>query len=201
MRLFYSQTSPYVRKVLVGLHETGQFEDVELVPTSGVPTQKTHASPNPLGKVPSLERADGPALYDSRTICRYLDARAGGGLYPEGNRLWDTLTVEATADGILDAAIAMVYEARLRPEGARSEEIVEGNWSKVDRALTALNEIWVSHLHGKFDFGQIAVGCALGYLDFRLGDRNWREGRAELAAWDESFSRRASMEATKPPSD
>ena len=154
---------------------------------------------NPLGKIPALERPDGPAIYDSRVICRYLDERAGGKMYPEGRRLWDTLTLEATADGILDAAILMVYEVRVRPEDKRFEAWTEGQWGKVARSLDALNDRWMAHLSGPVDAGQIAVGCALGYIDFRHGDRNWRRGREALTTWYEGFAERPSMKATQPP--
>ena len=200
MRLFYSPTSPYVRKVMVLLHETGQLAEVELVAGSGSPVDPANAplEANPLGKVPALERPDGPALYDSRVICRYLDARAGAGLYPAGARLWDILTVEATADGILDAALLMVYEGRLRPEELRFAPWVEGQWAKVDRALDALETRWMAHLEGPLDAGQIALGCALGYLDFRHDARGWREGRPGLAAWEARFALRPAMQATLP---
>ncbi|MBA4351282.1 MAG: glutathione S-transferase [Rhodobacter sp.] len=200
MRLYFSPTSPYVRKVMVLLHETGQIGDVELVAGSGNPVDPAGAplDANPLGKVPALERPDGPALYDSRVICRYLDDRAASGLYPEGARLWDTLTVEATGDGILDAALLMVYEGRIRPEELRYGPWVEGQWAKVDRALDALETRWVAHLQGPLDAGQIAVGCALGYLDFRHHVRDWRNGRPRLAGWFAGFGARASMRATVP---
>lgn len=204
MRLYFSPTSPYARKVMVLLHETGQLADVELVTGSGSPVDPGTAplEANPLGKVPALERPDGPALYDSRVICRYLDARAkggaGAGLYPDGARLWDTLTVEATGDGILDAALLMVYEGRLRPEELRFAPWVEGQWAKVDRALDVLETRWLPHLQGPLEAGQIAVGCGLGYLDFRHGARGWRTGRPGLAAWYEGFAARPSMMATQP---
>lgn len=204
MRLFFSPTSPYVRKVMVLLHETGQLAEVELVAGSGSPVDPANAplEANPLGKVPALERPDGPAIYDSRVICRYLDARAhggaGAGLYPSDPRIWDTLTVEATADGILDAALLMVYEGRLRPEALRFAPWVEGQWAKVDRTLDALETRWMAHLEGPLDAGQIAVGCALGYLDFRHDARGWRTGRPGLAAWAARFAGRASMQATLP---
>lgn len=200
MRLFYSSTSPYVRKVTVLLRETGQLDRVELVSGSGTPVDPGQAplQANPLGKVPALERDDGPALYDSRVICRYLDDMAGAGLYPQGPRLWDTLTVEATADGILDAAILMVYESRIRPEEVRYAPWVEGQWAKIDRALDALETRWMPHLQGPLDMGQIAVACALEYLDFRHAARGWRDGRPDLAAWGATFSARASMQATQP---
>lgn len=201
MKLYYFPTSPYVRKVMVTLHETGQLDDVELLTTTTTPNAPAESlTPSaPLGKIPALERDDGPALYDSRVICAYLDARAGTGLYGDGARRWDTLTLEATADGIMDAAILMVYESRLRPEDKQYPEWVEAQWSKVERAIAALNQRWMSHLHGPLDMGQIAVGCALSYVDFRHGGRNWRAGNDALAAWHKGFEARPSMQATVPP--
>lgn len=201
MKLYYSPTSPYVRKVMVLLHETGQLDDVELVTASGTPLSHAKGLPaiNPLSKVPALERGDGPALYDSRVICRYLDARSDAGLYPDGAMLWDVLTLEATADGILDAAILMVYEDRLRPENMRFHDWIEAQWIKVDQAIEALNARWMSHLAGPLHTGQIAVACALAYVDFRHSDRNWRKGRDALDDWFASFAARESMKATAPP--
>ena len=201
MQLAYSPTSPYVRKVMVLLHENGQLEDVALQDQSGTPLAPADAllPKNPLGKVPALERPDGPTLYDSRVICAYLDDRAGGKLYGSGQRRWDTLTLEATADGILDAALLMVYENRLRPENMRMDAWVDGQWGKIERACAALNTRWMSHLSGPLDMGQIAVGCALAYVDFRLGSRGWRKGNDSLAAWFEKFDSRESMQATPPP--
>ncbi|MCU0907267.1 MAG: glutathione S-transferase [Rhodobacteraceae bacterium] len=201
MRLFHSPTSPFVRKVMVVLHETGQVGDVTLVRAAGTPVDPgtMPLSLNPLGKIPALERADGPALYDSRVICRYLADRAGSTLYPPGPRQWDALTLEATADGILEAALLMVYETRVRPETFRSADWVEGQWAKIDRALTVLETRWISHLLGPLDIGQIAVGCALGYLDFRHDGRGWRQGRGALDDWFATFSARPAMAATAPP--
>ncbi|MEH6775167.1 MAG: glutathione S-transferase [Cereibacter changlensis] len=200
MRLYYSPTSPYVRKVMVLLHETGMLDQVELISVGGTPvdTGTLPLALNPLGKIPALERADGPALYDSRVICRYLDSLAGNRLYPSGNRLWDTLTLEATADGMLDAAVLMVYETRVRPEEKRFEPWVEGQWGKIDRALDALESRWIAHLTGPLDLGQVAVACALDYLDFRHAGRAWRSARPDLAAWHARFADRPSMAATVP---
>ena len=201
MKLYYSPTSPYVRKVMVLLHETGQIGDVTLETMATTPLAPDAAllSKNPLTKVPALERSEGPTLYDSRVICAYLDDRAGNKLYPIGARRWDTLTLEATADGILDAALSMIYELRLRPEDKQMPEWIEGQWGKIERAVAALNTRWVSQLSGPLDMGQIAVGCALGYLDFRHGARNWRKGNDALAKWAKTFDSRASMQATVPP--
>lgn len=201
MRLYHSPTSPFVRKVMVLIHESGLQASIDLIPATGTPVEpgSIPLDQNPLGKIPALERPDGPALYDSRVICRYLDALSGKGLYPEGPRLWDTLTLEATADGILEAALLMVYETRIRPEDKRFAPWVEGQWAKIERALDAVETRWMDHLGGPLDMGQIAIGCALGYLDFRHGARGWRDRRPDLAAWDASFAARPSMQATRPP--
>ncbi|MEP2782269.1 MAG: glutathione S-transferase [Pseudoruegeria sp.] len=199
MKLYSSGTSPYVRKVIVTLHETGQFEDVEQIPSSGTPLAPADKLPavNPLGKVPALERPDGPALYDSRVITQFLNARAGAALYPQ-SRYFDILTIEATADGILDAALLMVYESRLRPEDKQFPDFVDAQWRKIIQALDVLNTRWVSHLVGPLDAGQIAVGCALAYLDLRHDARNWRQGRDGLAQWYADFATRDSMLMSQP---
>jgi glutathione S-transferase len=200
MRLYHSPTTPFGRKVMVLLMETDQLGDVEVVQVSGTPTAPgtLPIAHNPLGKIPALELADGQAIYDSRVICRYLDARAGGRLYPAAPQLWQTLTLEATADGILDAAILMVYENRIRPENKRFDDWVEAQWAKITRALDALESGWGDQLSGPLDMGQLALGCALSYLDFRLDNRGWRTGRPTLAAWERDFAARPSMLATVP---
>jgi glutathione S-transferase len=201
MRLYHSPTSPFVRKVMVLLIESGLRDRVDLVPAGGTPVDAgtMPVAQNPLGKIPALERDDGPAIYDSRVICRYLDDLAGGRFYPKGAALWETLTLEATADGILDAALLMVYEWRLRPEDKRLPDWVEGQWAKIDRTLDAIEQRWLAHLNGPLGMGQIALGCAMGYLDFRHSDRGWRAARPGLAAWEAGFAARPSMQATRPP--
>ncbi len=199
MKLISSPASPYVRKVHVVLHETGQREDVTVVGVKTTPlaTAPEAAGANPLGKIPALLRDDAPAIYDSRIITRYLDDRAGGKLYPQA-RIWDVLTLEATADGILDSAVGIMYERRFRPAEHVSEPWVEAQWAKVSRALDAVNDRWISHLEGPLCMGQIAIGCALGYLDFRHDVRQWRQGRGALDDWYAVFSQRPSMLATAP---
>ena len=200
LRLHTSPTTPFGRKVMVLILETGQQGDIEIAQAGGTPldSSKMPLAQNPLGKIPALERGDGPALYDSRVICRFLDDRAGGRLYPAKPRLWETLTLEATADGILEAAILMVYESRLRPEANRFEGWVEGQWGKIARSLDAIEARWMGHLNGPLDMGQIAVGVALAYLDFRHDARGWRNSRPALGAWFDRFRARASMQATEP---
>ena len=200
LRLYTSPTTPFGRKAMVLILEAGLADQVEIAQATGSPldSSKMSLSQNPLGKIPALERGDGPAIYDSRVICRYLDDRAGAGLYPPAPRLWETLTLEATADGMIEAAILMLYEGRLRPEEKRFDAWVEGQWAKIARALDTLEGRWMSHLNGPLDMGQIAIGVALSYLDFRFDARGWRQGRPELARWHEAFAARESMAATVP---
>lgn len=199
MELIHSGASPFVRMCVVTAHETGLIDQITLrsVTTNAFETAPEAAAANPLGKIPALVRPEGGALYDSRVICRYLDARAGSGLYPEA-RLWEVLTLEATAQGMADCAVSMAYEVRLRPEEQQSPAWIEAQWDKVARALDAIEARWMSHLHGPFDASHIAVGCALGYIDLRHGARNWRDARPGLAEWYEKCAARPSMEATKP---
>lgn len=197
MKLTYSQASPFARKVVVLLHETGQLEDVEILDVTTTPLNPSPdvKSSNPLAKIPALERNDGPTLYDSRVICAYLNERAGGSLYGGG---WDSKVLEATADGIMDAAVLMSYEKRLRPEQKQWDNWIDAQLGKVLSGCTALNGRWMSHLQGRLDIGQIAVGCALGYVDFRHPDSGWRQGNDSLAEWFETFESRPSMTSTRP---
>lgn len=198
-QLLSAPASPFARKVRVVLIETGLADAVEVIDTAGTPTEPDaqRISVNPLGKIPALVRPDGPALFDSRVICRYLDAQAGAGLYPEG-RLWEVLTLEALADGIMEAAVLMVYEHRCRPPERVDAGWLSAQWGKVEHGLAAVEDRWTSHLAGRPTMGQIALGCALGYLDFRHGDRDWRQGRPALAAWEGAFADRPAMAATRP---
>ena len=200
MKLYHSRTSPFVRKVMVLLHEAGATDRVDLIPAAGSPLDPgtLPVDRNPLGKIPALERADGPTLYDSRVITRYLDRTLEAGLYPPAPRLWDTLTLEATADGLSEAAVLIRYEFHVRPETSRSVAWADAQWQKIDRALTAVERQWMAHLSGPLDMGQIALGCALGYLDFRLDDRDWRRSRPALAAWNAVLADRPAMRATGP---
>lgn len=199
MKLISSPLSPFVRKVRVLLHECGLADQVEVVDVATTPleTDALAAAANPLGRIPALLRDDGPAIYDSRVITRYLDARTGGQFYPEA-RLWEVLTLEATAEGIMESTLSMTYEARFRPEESRYAPWVEGQWIKVVRALGAVEARWMSHLAGPLDMSHIAMGCALGYLDFRHDVRGWRTGNPALADWYAGFSARDSMTKTAP---
>ena len=202
MKLYHSATSPYVRKVMVVAHLTGQLDRLELVPGSGTPLEPNQATAaaNPLAKVPCLVTDEGASLYDSRVITRYLDARAGAGLYPEGEALWPVLVREALADGILDAAVLAVYEGRLRPEERRYAPFVEAQRHKIRRALDQLER--EAPTFGEWpDAGLIAAACAVAYVDFRHTDIAWRGERPHLTAWYETVSAREEMTTTAPPGE
>lgn len=200
MKLYHAPLSPFVRKVTVLLHQAGATDRVTLVPASGSPLDPgtLPVDRNPLGKIPALERPDGPTLYDSRVITRYLDDLLHAGLYPASPHLWDTLVIEATGDGIAEAAVLMRYEVHVRPESSRSSDWVEAQWQKIARALAAVEDRWMSNLVGPLDMGQIALGCALGYLDLRHAERDWQRTHPALAAWWADFSTRPAMVATRP---
>ena len=202
MKLVWAAASPFARKCLVVARELGIADRIETIDGTGLPTApgahtKAH---NPLAKLPSLVREDGPALYDSAVICQYLCSLVPGqALLPDaGEARWSVLTLEALGDGICDAAVLTRYEIALREEGMRSQDWMDGQMAKVDGALDALEAGGASVLGEAFTLGHAAVGCALGYLDFRFADRDWRAGRPGLAAWHEGFAARDSARATEP---
>jgi len=162
MQLILSPPSPYARKIRVLLRETGLIDRVEevQVSTSPVNSAAEAIAANPTGKIPALIRADGPAIYDSRVISRYLDDMADANLYPKTS-LYEVLTLEATADAIMDASVGMTYEMRLRPEAQQSPEWLDAQWNKASRAVAAINGRWMSHLTGPLNAAQIATSCAL----------------------------------------
>ena len=199
MKLRYSTTSPYVRKVSVTALELGLDGHIERVPTNTMDPKSDHAADNPLGKVPALITDEGDKLYDSPVICEYLDSlHDGAPLFPPaGAARWRALRLQALADGILDAAILRMLETRRRPEALRWEGWIKLQGGKIARALDQL-EGEAEALAGPLTIGQIAVGCALGYLDFRFPENAWRAARPALAAWYEGFSQRPSMQQTEP---
>ena len=198
MKLFYTPRSPFVRKVRVVLIETGVISSVELIQVDLEHPIPELAQQNPLGKVPTLIRDDGMSLFDSPVVCEYLDSlHQGPKLYPSGEARWLALRQLALSDGVLDALTARRHEAR-RPEGERSESYMRKQKEKSDRGLAVL-ERDAERLSGPINIGQIAVGCCLGYLDFRFAKEPWRPEHPKLARWFEGFAARKSMVETTPP--
>lgn len=198
MKLYYSSTSPYVRKVNVCAIELGLDEKLERIITNPWEMDKELLADNPLSKVPTLITDDGMALYDSPVICEYLDSMVGAHTLfpPGGNERWLALRIQALGDGILDAAVLRFLE-RKRAAAQQSSEWDEMQRSTITRALDYLqsnvNE-WGEHI----SIGQIAVACALGYLDFRFAEEDWREAQPGLVNWYLAFANRPSMQATLP---
>lgn len=199
MKLHYNPASPYVRKVRVFAIETGLMERIELAKVAITPVgpDQQLCADNPIGKIPTLVRDDGSALFDSRVICEYLDGlHDRERLFPDaGEARWMALRRQALADGLLDAAVGTRYETFLRPESLRWPDWVEGQMQKVRRSLDHLEH---ESLGDAVDIGTISVACALGYLDFRYPDEGWRKDRPRLEVWFEKFAARPSMSETRP---
>jgi glutathione S-transferase len=200
MKIYYSSTSPFVRKCLVSAHELGLRERLELVPAAAHPVNRDPAvvAVNPLGKIPALITDDGTVLFDSRVICEYLNMLGGGHLIPSsGPARWRVLTDQTLADGILDAAVLTRYETAARPESLRWDAWIRGQLEKVTCGLAQL-ERRAGELAGRIDVGTIAIGCALGYLDFRYASMSWRDQHPAMAAWYAELAQRESMATTRP---
>jgi glutathione S-transferase len=205
MKLYYSPTSPFVRKVLIAAFETGLYERIEKLPVQNSPTQPSDAlnQTNPLGKIPTLIADDGLELFDSQVICEYLDTlHRGPKLIPAtGPARWKTLRLHALADGVMDAAVLMRYEVWLRPAELRWQDWIQGQTAKIERGLAALERdvAGLDDTGDTIDLGTISLACALGYLDLRFPDMSWRAQRPQLAAWLARFAERPSFQATQPP--
>ncbi|KJH81891.1 glutathione S-transferase N-terminal domain-containing protein [Pseudomonas sp. KSR10] len=201
MQLTYAAASPFARKVRVLAIETDLIQRMKLIDTAVLPI--THNDQvnalNPLGKVPVLLTDLGEVLYDSRVICEYLDSlHDRPRLYPaEAAERWRALRLAALADGLMEAALLVRYERAVRPAELQWDEWVEGQLGKVRRALMTLEQ-QATELQGSLNIAQIAVACALGYLDFRFADLAWRHGAPELASFQEGFAARESMKLTAP---
>ncbi|MEL6774353.1 MAG: glutathione S-transferase family protein [Pseudomonadota bacterium] len=200
MKLYFSPTSPFVRKVMLVLYLKNLVEKVQLVPGSGTPTQpnKQTVGVNPIGKIPALATEAGQILFDSRVVCRYLDKISGGGLYPSDDTEFAVLTREAMADGILDAGVIALYEHRLRPEGMRHQPISDAMTAKMERGLAAFEKDAEAATTGPMTIDKIALAAALGYLDFRYSGLNWRTKAPKLTAWYDDFRETPAMLATAP---
>lgn len=197
MKLYCSPTSPYARKVRIVAAERGLAAMIEEI-TATPFENPVVAAANPLSKIPTLVLDDGTAFYDSPVICEYLDSL---GLRPRlipdrGEARWATLRLQALADGVLDAAFSSVMETR-RPEAQRSEEWLTRWRAGIGRAVTAaVTE--PARTSRELNLGQITLACALGYLDFRHPDLDWRTATPELTPWFEAWTERPSFAATVP---
>lgn len=200
MKLFYSPASPFARKVIMTAHELGLADQIELevAAASPVAPNMALAASNPLGKIPTLLLDDGRALYDSGVIVGYLDSLSTKSLTPsEGPARWAVLTEHAAADGVMEAALLARYEVALRPEPLRWAEWTQGQMGKIRRALD-LFDAAERRAGDDLTLADIGVTCALGYLDFRFPEEDWRATRPNLAMFHTAIAARSSYIASDP---
>ena len=196
MKLYYSPTSPYVRKVVACAIVRGLDGRIERH------TSNPHESPadlvadNPLSKVPCLVTDDGLPLFGSQLICEYLDSLGEElPLFPDhGAARWRALKFQSLGDGILDAAVPWRGEQG-RPRESARDALIGRYKAAVSRAVGALEADPPSK---HIDIGSITVACALGYLDFRFGSDPWRAGHPKLTAWYEAFAQNKGLAETAP---
>jgi glutathione S-transferase len=198
MKLHWSPKSPYVRKVMVCAHELGLVDRLELV-RSVAAMLKPNArlmEDNPLSKIPTLVLEDGFALFDSAVICEYLDALGAGTLFPAaGSDRWQALRWHALGDGLLDALILWRNE---REREAPLAALIQAFDSKTRAALKQLDDEAQALAELPFSIGHVALGCALGYIDYRFDAFGWRAIAPRLAEWFADTRARPSFQATEP---
>ena len=198
LTLHWSPKSPYVRKVMVCAHELGLVPQLKLVRSVAAMLQPNPEimAVNPLSKIPTLVREDGSVLFDSVVICEYLDELAGGSLFPkQGEARWQALRWHAFGDGLLDALILWRNE---RERQVPLQPLLEAFELKTRASLRMLDAEAGALAAEPFSIGQVTVGCALGYLDYRFDALGWRSHAPHLAAWHARLCERPSFVATAP---
>jgi glutathione S-transferase len=198
MKLHWSPKSPYVRKVMVCAHELGLADELELVRSVAAMLRPNEhlMRDNPLSKIPTLVLDDGFALFDSVVICEYLNDLRDGPLFPkQGNDKWQALRWHAFGDGLLDALILWRNE---REREAPLTALLAAFELKTRASLRHLDDEAQALTETPFSVGHVAVGCALGYLDYRFEALNWRALAPRLAQWYAELSARPSFRTTEP---
>ncbi len=204
MKLHWSPKSPFVRKVMIVAHETTLADKIQLVRSVALMTKPNDdlMRDNPLSKIPTLVLDDGRTLFDSRVICEYLDGLHGGRqLFPQsGEERWQALRWNALGDGLLDILILWRNERERKPE-QRMGVLLQAFELKVGNVLALLERESDAIASMPFGIAQVAIGCALGYMDFRFADLAWRVGHPRLDYWQAQFARRPSAQMTAPVDD
>lgn len=190
--------SPFGRKVRIAAAVCGLDDRFAIEAADTLNPADSLRSQNPLGKIPTLILEDGSTLYDSRVIVEFLDAEAGGGvIIPGGAERFRVLTMQALADGMMDASVLRISEQRFRAPETYSQRWLDHQTGKVERGL-AVFEASPPALSGTPHIGEIALACLLGYLDFRF-EGKWRGSNPRLVAWLDEFAAGVpSFEATRP---
>ena len=199
MKLYSNPASPFARKCRVIAHELGiRLEEI----TVNARDDESLRAINPLKKIPALVLDDGSTLFDSPVICEYLNEVGRGKFFapasawkPVSGR-WKALVLQALGDGIMDAAVACRYET-IQAEEKRNPDHIARYMATIHAGLDALERVSFAELP---TIGEVTIGCALGYLDFRYGDLGWRNKHPKLAAWYARFAQYPSMLATVPAS-
>lgn len=199
MKLHWSPRSPFVRKVMIFLHEIDMVNSVKLERSRVAMTEPNPnvMKDNPLNKIPTLVMDNGWTLFDSRVICEYLDAlHSKEKLFPVQTEFkWKALRYQAFGDGMLDALVLWRNElskpSPLSELCAAFELKINTSLDKLEEEVKELSEL-------PFCIGHISVGCSLGYMDFRFQNFDWRKDHEELAKWHKIFEGRPSVQATKP---
>lgn len=204
MKLHWSPRSPFVRKVMIVLRETGQEAQVECVRSVVAYAAKPNEEvlkDNPLGKIPALVLDDGVTLFDSRVICEYLDGLHGGNplLPASGLSRLRQLRWQALGDGMTDILILWRNE-QMRPEGPY-DVITRAFDRKLRACMAALDKEAGALADEPFGLGHIAIVCAIGQLDFRFLDSRWQEAFPAFAAWHAEIAKRPSVAETAPQDD
>jgi len=197
LKLYSHPVSPFARKARVIAHELGlKLEIIDVMARNDESLRRL----NPLKQIPILVLDDGSSLFDSPVICEYLN-HAGGGKFFPGMSIWRNTTgrwkalgLAALGDGIADAAVSWRYELT-EPEERRNPDRIARAQATINAGLDALERV-------KFakdpTIGEISVGCAIGYIEFRLSDLDWKSSRPKLSAWYAKFCEYPSMKATQP---
>jgi glutathione S-transferase len=197
MILRSATASPFARKVRMAADILGLADKIEIRNVNNADPNDPIVQQNPLGKLPVLILDNGRAIYDSAVIVEYLDSLAGGGkVIPSGEARFEALTLAALADGIMEAAILIIYESRYRPDQTPYKPWLDFQRDKIERALKALADKppVASNVH----IGTIALASALGYLDFRK-QVDWRAKYPKLIPWLEAFRAKVpAFDRTKP---
>lgn len=196
MKLLYSKTSPYSRKVLVLAYELEIVNSMEVIAVSPFEDPPELHKNNPLGKIPTLVLSNGDSIYDSPVIAEYLQRDFGNKAALSLESYISQQRLQALADGMMDATFSLVMEQR-RPEQQRSD-FWQGRWEgAVLRSIAEFEQKYIDDA-GQWHLGSIAMACALDYLAFRIPENDWKQQHPKTKAWFEDLINKPSMIKTDP---
>lgn len=198
MQIFYSPSSPFVRKCLVTAKELGCYDELELLDSHAHPINRDQniLKKNPLAQVPTLINNKDESLFDSKVICEYLNKHKKGTLFGDEDSKWEILKEHAIADGIMATTALLRIETQMRPAELEWKELTNGHFDKICSSLSYFEESPES-LARPLNIAQITLACALAYLDFRLSYFEWKKDFPRLAEWFDRFNQRPSMQSTQ----